>query len=902
MSVVLGIDLGTTNSVVCVSQGGNLPQVLPDPDGNPLIPSVVSFHPAGDVLVGHPARERRLLDAKNTIYSVKRLIGRPFRSPEVRRAQERFPFELCEGPTQGVLVKARGETYTLPEISAFVLREVRRIAEDRMGVACTQAVITVPANFNELQRSATKAAGRVAGLEVLRILNEPTAAALAYGYGKGSRERIAVFDLGGGTFDITILELAGDVFEVLSTAGDTFLGGDDIDVLIADKMADAFLQHHRFDARTDDQAYERLRAAAEWAKCQLSDEPEVQLRVEELAYGESGASLDLTFGMTRSALEHLARPLIARAFDVCEDAMGVAGVRPSQLDNVILVGGSTRMPLVQGMVAEYFGKQPLSTIDPDLVVAQGASLQGAALAPRSDLSGPKRLAKVALKKVSRVDLQKMKDRRAQLRAEAAAQMPAQPAFQPARAPVPMWEEIDEQPTRIAPGADGATQPNAPAHQDATAVGTATQEETRVVGAMLDQLDASDAYDPSMPQQTAAKGESYDDIVRQSGSHSAEEIRVALKKAGAQPPAAPPAPPPEIRVALKKGGAPPPPPPSPEIRVALKKGAPPPPPEPPEIRVALKKAGPDEELEPEVTQPRARSLPDPEEADEAIRVALRKRRRPDMAPQGGDTLGFGSGGMAVPDFDDLETGPVEPHHVADAITTPSAAPAEPEPPPPVTSTWQPAEAPPEPTPQEKIAFEAPVAPPPQAPPAAPPQQARAPQPPAQPPAQPAPPQPPPVGSPSVGSPSFPAPQMMRSPASPPLLLDVTPHTFGVETVGGYCEGVIKRNAAIPVEQTRLFVTGADDQDSVSVRIFQGESRRLSENQPLGEIQLTGLRRAARGEVQIEVTFIMDADGTLGVVAVDKETGQQQIVRVKLVGGVDDDEIRRMQERQARMMGA
>jgi len=260
-SPVLGIDLGTTNSVVCVSENGNL-RVLPDEDGNPLIPSVVSFHPAGDILVGHSARERRLLDARNTVYSVKRLIGRPYLSPEVRRAQERFPFELVSGPTEGVLVEARGETYTLPEISAFVLREVRRIAEEQVGASCTRAVITVPANFNELQRSATKAAGRVAGLDVLRILNEPTAAALAYGYGKGSRERIAIFDLGGGTFDVTILELSGDVFEVLSTAGDTFLGGDDIDVLVADKMADAFLEHHRFDPRTDPQAYERLRAAA----------------------------------------------------------------------------------------------------------------------------------------------------------------------------------------------------------------------------------------------------------------------------------------------------------------------------------------------------------------------------------------------------------------------------------------------------------------------------------------------------------------------------------------------------------------------------------------------------------------------------------------------------------------
>src|SRR5690349_10507750 len=253
-SPVLGIDLGTTNSAVAVAIDGKV-QVLPDAEGNKLFPSVVSFHPSGDVLAGYPARERRLVDAPNTIYSVKRLIGRPFKSDEVRRAVERLPFAFEEGPTGGALVVARGETYTLPEISAFVLRGVRAQAEDALKQACRRAVITVPANFNELQRSATKAAGRVAGLEVLRILNEPTAAALAYGCGSTKqRERIAVYDLGGGTFDVTILELAGDVFEVVATAGDTFLGGDDIDVTIADQMVQAFLSQHRYDARRDAQA------------------------------------------------------------------------------------------------------------------------------------------------------------------------------------------------------------------------------------------------------------------------------------------------------------------------------------------------------------------------------------------------------------------------------------------------------------------------------------------------------------------------------------------------------------------------------------------------------------------------------------------------------------------------
>jgi molecular chaperone DnaK len=393
---VIGIDLGTTNSVVAVADqpGG---RILAGSDGLKLIPSVVSFHPSGDVLVGASAKERRLLDAQNTVYSVKRLIGRPYTSYEVKQAQERFPFELSEGPSGGVLVTARGETYTLSEISAFVLRHVRKVAEESLGKECSQAVVTVPANFNELQRSATKAAGRVAGLDVLRILNEPTAAALAYGYNKTSTERVAVYDLGGGTFDITILQLAGDVFEVLATAGDTFLGGDDVDTAVADHMAAQFLEQNRYDARQDRQAYERLRAAAEWAKIQLSTKPDVKLCIEELAYGDGGVGLNLDYALTRQQIEHMCQPLVARSFDVCEDAMKAAGLRPTQLDNVILVGGSTRIPLLQRMVAEYFGRKPLVNIDPDLVVAQGAALQAQSLAVPSRKAP---LGKVALKKLA----------------------------------------------------------------------------------------------------------------------------------------------------------------------------------------------------------------------------------------------------------------------------------------------------------------------------------------------------------------------------------------------------------------------------------------------------------------------------------------------------------------------
>src|SRR5450432_2728988 len=304
MSTVIGIDLGTTNTVVSVVRDGQASALL-DEAGQVLIPSVVSFHPNGSVLVGRDAKERRILDAANTIYSVKRLIGRSWDSEEVRRARSRFPFEMREGPGQAALVVARGETYTLPEISAFVLRKAKGVAEAALGTTVDRAVITVPANFNDLQRAATKVAGRVAGLEVMRILNEPTAAALAYGYGRASSERVAVYDFGGGTFDVTLLDLSNNVFEVLATAGNTFLGGDDVDLAIAERMAELLVAQHGIDARADLQVFERLRASAELLKHRLSAETEVHITVPEVGHALGGKAIDFAFSMTRGELERL---------------------------------------------------------------------------------------------------------------------------------------------------------------------------------------------------------------------------------------------------------------------------------------------------------------------------------------------------------------------------------------------------------------------------------------------------------------------------------------------------------------------------------------------------------------------------------------------------------------------
>ena len=373
MGAIVGIDLGTTNTVVAtVSDSG--PVALPDETGSTLVPSVVSFLPSGAVLVGDAAKQRRQQDPKNTIFSVKRLIGRTWETEEVRRARGRFPFELREGPGRATFVIAHGETYTLPEISAFVLRKAKSIAELAIGEPVERAVITVPANFNDLQRAATKVAGRVAGLEVLRILNEPTAAALAYGHAQGNAERIAVYDFGGGTFDVTLLALTDSVFEVLSTAGNTFLGGDDVDTAIAERMASEVLLKHRADPRAVPLGFEHLRAAAEQVKWRLSSDSSVSEQIDDIVVGPE-QTVSLRFNMSRIELERLITPIVDRTFDVCREALDMAGIGIEDLDHVLLVGGSTRIPFVRDRVSNFFNRSADAQVDAHEVVALGAAIQ-----------------------------------------------------------------------------------------------------------------------------------------------------------------------------------------------------------------------------------------------------------------------------------------------------------------------------------------------------------------------------------------------------------------------------------------------------------------------------------------------------------------------------------------------
>ncbi len=376
MGKVIGIDLGTTNSCVAILEGGD-PVVIPNSEGSRTTPSVVAFTKDGERLVGQVAKRQAITNPQNTVFSIKRFMGRKF--GEVGTEAEEVPFEVVRGSVGDARVKAGGKEYSPPEISAMVLQKMRQTAEDYLGEKVTDAVVTVPAYFNDSQRQATKDAGRIAGLNVLRIINEPTAASLAYGLDKKKDERIAVYDFGGGTFDISILELGDGVFEVKSTNGDTHLGGDDIDQRVMNWLADEFKKAEGIDLRKDPMALQRLKEAAEKAKCELSTTIKTDINLPFITADSSGPK-HLNITLTRAKLEQLMDGLIERTVAPCEQALKDAGITASQIDEVILVGGSTRIPKVQETVKKLFSKEPHKGVNPDEVVAVGAAIQGGVLA------------------------------------------------------------------------------------------------------------------------------------------------------------------------------------------------------------------------------------------------------------------------------------------------------------------------------------------------------------------------------------------------------------------------------------------------------------------------------------------------------------------------------------------
>ena len=377
MAKVIGIDLGTTNSCVSVMEGGK-PKVVENAEGARTTPSIVAFTKDGERLVGQPAKRQAVTNPSNTVFAVKRLIGRRFDDPITRKDTELVPYHIVKGPNGDAWVQAGGEDYSPSQISAFTLQKMKETAESFLGETVTQAVITVPAYFNDAQRQATKDAGRIAGLEVLRIINEPTAAALAYGLEKQDGKTIAVYDLGGGTFDISVLEIGDGVFEVKSTNGDTFLGGEDFDARIVEYLAEGFKKEEGIDLTKDRLALQRLKEAAEKAKIELSSAQATEVNLPFITADQNGPK-HLVRPISRADLERLVEPLIQRSIEPVKKALADAGLKADAIDEVVLVGGMTRMPKVRQIVKDFFGKEPHTGVNPDEVVAMGAAIQAGVL-------------------------------------------------------------------------------------------------------------------------------------------------------------------------------------------------------------------------------------------------------------------------------------------------------------------------------------------------------------------------------------------------------------------------------------------------------------------------------------------------------------------------------------------
>jgi molecular chaperone DnaK len=377
MSKVIGIDLGTTNCCVSVLEGGTV-QIISNKEGGRTTPSVVGFTDKDERLVGQIAKRQAVTNPANTLYAVKRLIGRKFNSPEVEKMRSTVPFDIVEAPNGDAHIKVLDRVYSPPEISAIVLQRLKLAAEEFLGDKITEAIITVPAYFDDMQRQATRDAGKIAGLEVERIINEPTAAALAYGFGKNKNEKVAVYDLGGGTFDISILEINDGVFEVLSTSGNTFLGGEDFDQRIIDWLVETFKAESGIDLKDDRLALQRLKEAAERAKCELSSVNETSISLPFIAADQSGPK-HVNANLSREKFEELVKDLVDSSVEPCQKALWDAKLQPSDIDKVILVGGQTRSPIIARTVTGLFGKEPSSEINPDEVVAMGAAIQGGVL-------------------------------------------------------------------------------------------------------------------------------------------------------------------------------------------------------------------------------------------------------------------------------------------------------------------------------------------------------------------------------------------------------------------------------------------------------------------------------------------------------------------------------------------
>jgi len=706
---IVGIDLGTSNTVVACCDDQGQPRVLADDNGYKIQPSVVSFHPNGSVIVGAEAKQRKIIDPRNTVYSVKRLIGRAYNAREIAIAQQRTPFQIKEGVNQQPVIVTRVGEFAIPEISAIVLDHVRNIARKQLGRDVTRAVITVPANFVEGQRSATATAGAIAGLTVVRVLNEPTAAALAYGHLSQHDRTIAVYDFGGGTFDITVLRLENQVYEVLGTAGDSFLGGDDLDENLVDHMVQVFLERQRVDLRANELAMMRLRAVAEQTKIELSRRTRAIVKIDEIAYGAGGAPLDLQLEITRDEFVRKVSDVIDRTFPVCDEALRLARLAPGGVDEVVLVGGTTKIPHVRERVNQFFGKAARSDVNPEEAVAIGASLQAEAL--HRVLQGKRPTAKTSVAPPGRV-------------------LPERP------------------PTAPAPPALGGrvTAPRVASEPTGTDVDpTIPRRQTAPMGV------------PGGPAAPAGRAQTERPVTR-GGSVD----RLPPSRPGSNPGTQP------LGRITRPGQAPPPVPGKTILGIPAAPGA-----EDEEITTTR-----DPEPPTKPHQPVVERLPPHQQP-----TLMLDNPMSDAGPRSLTALmpaaSFGAG-------------------AAQGLTG-------------------------------------------------------------------------------------------EAPLRPPVVRDVTPRGLGIGTVAGFCEELIRRNSRLPAEVKRNFTTSRDRQDTVRIRVCQGESRRIDENVIVGELTLDGLDPRPRGETTIEVTFAIDASGILQVRARDARTGQEQRASLDVVGAQSAPEV-------------
>ncbi len=815
---IIGIDLGTTNSTVATVDGQGQPQILTDAKGHRSQPSVVSFTPNGAVIVGAQARQRRVGDPANTIYSAKRLLGRPFATEEVRRVAERVAYQIKQGTNQQPVVVTRGGEFAIAEISAIVLDHMRGLAEEQLQQPVNRAVVAVPAQFTEAQRSATTTAGSIAGIDIVQIINEPTAAALAYGHQHQLERLVAVYDFGGGTFDITILQVRDSVYEVLATAGAPLLGGDDVDHALVGAMVEHFRGESGMDLRQTPRAVERLAIMAEQVKIELSRRTRAVVQVEEITRMPGGQGLDFSMRLTRDMLEDHARPFIDHSFQVCADALKQAGIQAQAVEDVILVGGMTHMPLIQQRVAQFFGRAPRTDIDPGEAVATGAALRaeelrlaGGRRKRRDTTRGP--VVPPAPPMEARMPL----DRPENGPWESGATLPRTMPWDIAKAPEP---PLAQGPLAILDSAANGNDGGQGGGQGGGQRGGQSERE-RAGGSERDgALEVSAGF--RQPQKGGRE------IIELSGGAIGTW---ALPKNGRQ------------------SGA----------GTGVDADTASPSPSSPGARAGAAGSG---EIGQRGDQVSTRSLRPPGTGE----------REPGGPASGSSGSPSGSSASSSPSLSSLSGSAYR--HLETSPSVPLSPASGPTSGPSLGKTRR-AESM---LPSEGLFDEfgefthpgsAPIRPPSNVTPtghgaggrAA--SQAAAVQ----------------LGPQTAADLANKA-AAARATAS--TILDVFPHSLGIGTVSGYCRRLLRRNARLPAHIQEIFTTSKDNQDVVRIRVYQGESQRIHDNVVLGDLVLDKIEPRPRGKTRIAVLIHVDESGMLHVRARDEITGREQNAELQVAG--------------------